>query len=210
MGALSKLDAVNRMLRASGEQPVSTLLTVSGDALMAEQILDEVELEYQLTGQVFNTQEAYLIPDATGQIALASNVLRIDTIDEHSHIEVVPKGSSPQRLFWTMQYTTPKNTYDFSSLSLTQGLHVRQVLKVEFEDSPAAQQFAMVDEASRRYQMITMADNATDGMLRQRSQQSRAIARADDIRQRDVSSFGFRSGLPSYIAKSSRRRWRGG
>jgi len=207
MGALSKLDAVNRMLRASGEQPVNTLLTISGDALMAEQILDEVELEYQITGQVFNTQEKYLIPDSNGEILLSDDILHIDTIGNHRYIEVVPKGSDPAKLFWLQSYDTPKNTFSFSELTLTSGLHVRQVVKVEFEDVPVAQQFAIVDEAARRYQLITMADGTTDGMLRQRSQQSRALARAEDMRQRDVSMFNFKSGLPYYIAKGLRRSW---
>jgi len=205
MAALSKLEAVNRMLRASGEQPVNSLTTVSGDALMAEQILDEVELEYQLTGQVFNTEETYLIPDSNGEIAVGTNILDIDTIDEHAHIFVTQRGN---KLLWLHQYNMPKNTFDFSSLSLTSGLHVRRILRVEFSDMPTTQQFAIVDEASRRYQMITMADNTTDGMLRQRAAQSRALARAADIRQRDASIFNFRSGLPSHIAKSIKRGWR--
>lgn len=204
MAALSKLEAVNRMLRASGEQPVNSLLTISGDALMAEQILDEVELEYQLTGQVFNTQESYLIPDGNGEIAVGNTVLSIDTIDEHQYLAVTQRGS---RLFWLSQYDTPKNTFDFSSLNLTSGLKVRRVFRIEFTDMPTTQQFAIVDEASRRYQMITMADSNTDGMLRQRAAQSRAIARAADIRSRDASIFNFKSGISSYIAKAVRRGW---
>jgi hypothetical protein len=210
MGALSKLDAVNRMLRASGEQAVSTLVTTSGDALLAEQILDELVLEIQITGQVSNTFEMYLTPDAQGEIAISDDVLHIDTVGEHASTSVVPKGQNPTRLYWLTQHgTTLKNTYDFTDLSLTQGLRVRMVLKQAFEDIPVAQQFQITDEAARRYQMLTMADTTTDQMLRQRSQQSRAIARADDMRQRDVSVFGFASGLPASIAKWGRRSWRG-
>jgi hypothetical protein len=205
MAALSKLEAVNRMLRASGEQPVNSLLTISGDALMAEQILDEVELEYQLTGQVFNTEEVYLFPDNNGEIAISESIISIDTIGNHVTIEVTPRGN---KLYWLRQYGRPKNTFDFSELSLSSGLLVRMVLKVEFEDMPTTQQFAVVDEASRRYQMITMADTTTDGMLRQRAAQSRAIARASDIRQRDASIFNFQSGLSAHIAKSIKRGWR--
>ena len=83
------------------------------------------------------------------------------------------------------------------------------VLKQAFTDIPVAQQFAITDEASRRYQMLTMADSTTDQMLRQRSQQSRAISRADDMRQRDVSVFNFASGLSRSIAKWGTRSWRG-
>lgn len=207
MGALSKLDAVNRMLRASGEQPVNTLLTVSGDALLAEQILDEVTLEYQITSQTFNSFEEYIIPDANGEIALPENTIHIDTIDEHAGVKVAPRGN---RLFWYMHYNTPKNTFDFSELSLSQGLKVRRVLKTEFEDMPTPPQFAVADEAARRYQMMTMADTNTDGLLRNRAAQSRALARADDIRQRDASIFTFQSGLANHIARGARRGWRNG
>ncbi len=209
MGALSKLDAVNRMLRASGEQAVSTLVTTSGDALLAEQILDELVIEKQITGQVSNTFEMYLTPDTQGEIAVSDNTLHIDTVGVNADIQVVPKGKTPTRLYWTMYRGEPKNTYDFSELNLDKGLRVRMVVKQEFTDIPVAQQFDITDEASRRYQMLTMADSTTDQMLRQRSQQSRAIARADDMRQRDVSVFGFASGLPTQIAKWGRRSWRG-
>lgn len=209
MGALSKLDAVNRMLRASGEQAVSTLVTTSGDALLAEQILDELVLEVQITGQVVNTFEMKMTPDAQGEIAISDNVLHIDTVGDNADVDVTPMGQSPTRLFWRMYRGEPKNTYDFSELNLTDGLRVRMVLKQEFIDIPVAQQFQITDESARRYQMLTMADTTTDQMLRQRSQQSRAIARADDMRQRDVSVFGFASGLPASIAKWGRRTWRG-
>jgi hypothetical protein len=210
MGALTKLDAVNRMLRASGEQAVSTLSTTSGDALLAEQILDEVILETQITGQIANTFEMRLTPDINGEIAVSDNVLHVDTMDEHANTHIVPSGNNPTLLYWKMEGTTIKNTTDFSSLGLTNGLHVRMVLKQEFLDLPIAIQFQMTDESARRYQMLTMGDTTSDQMLRQRSQQSRAIARADDIRQRDVSVFRFASGLPSRIASWSNRSWRGG
>lgn len=210
MGALSKLDAVNRMLRASGEQAVSTLSTTSGDALLAEQILDEVIIETQLTGQITNTFEMFLSPDINGEIAVSASVLHVDTIAEHKNTHIVPFGNNPTVLYWKMEGTTIKNTTDFTSLNLTNGLHVRMVLKQEFVDVPIALQFQMVDESARRYQMLTMGDTTSDQMLRQRSQQSRAIARADDIRQRDVSVFRFASGLPARIANWSNRSWRGG
>lgn len=209
MAALSKLDAVNRMLRASGEQAVSTLLTTSGEALLAEQILDEMTLEYQLTGQVSNTFEMNLIPDAAGEIAISNEVLHIDTVGEHTNVNVVPKGNNPTRLYWVSYRGEPKNTYAFSELSLPKGLRVRMVVRQAFIDLPAAQQVAIADEAARRYQMLTMADSTTDSMLRQRSMQARAIARADDMRQRDVSIFNFASGLPASIAKWGRRTWKG-
>jgi len=141
---------------------------------------------------------------------VSDDVLHIDTVGDHVNTSIVPKGQSPTRLYWTMQDgTTIKNTYDFTDLGLTDGLRVRMVLKQAFTEIPVAQQFAMTDEAARRYQMLTMADNTTDQMLRQRSQQSRAISRADDMRQRDVSAFNFASGLPQRIAKWGRRNWRG-
>lgn len=209
MGALSKLDAVNRMLRASGEQAVSTLITISGEALLAEQILDEVTLEKQITGTAANTFEAKLVPDANGEITVSNNTLHLDTVGAHANTDVVLKGTNPTRLYWRMQGNVIKNTYDFSSLSLSEGLHVRFVLKQDFAELPVAQQFDITDEAARRYQMLTMGDTTTDGMLRQRAATSRAIARAEDMRTQNPSIFGMASGLPASIAKWSRRTWRG-
>ena len=62
MGALSKLEAVNRILRSAGEFPVNTLASTSNDTLLAEQVLDEQTLYMNMEGNLQNTVYTTMTP----------------------------------------------------------------------------------------------------------------------------------------------------
>ena len=71
MGAISRLEAINHMLEASGESLVADLDGSSGvDTAFAEQILDRYERDYQLRGLSVNQYTVELYPDANGRIFL--------------------------------------------------------------------------------------------------------------------------------------------
>jgi hypothetical protein len=96
MGALSKLDAVNRILRSAGEYPVSTLsVTGSNDVTIAVQTLDETVLFIQLAGLNNNTEVKNMLPDSSGRIVIPDNVISVDTISTDIHRNVVTRGRSP-------------------------------------------------------------------------------------------------------------------
>ena len=83
---LTKLEAVNRILRAARERPVSALgASTENDSLLSEQILDEILLREQMTGLHLNTTEAQFTPDGTtGFVVLPSDTLQVRGWNNHA------------------------------------------------------------------------------------------------------------------------------
>ncbi len=188
-----KLAAVNRVLRAGGENPVSTLTSTSGDALIAEAILDEVNVEQQLPGLTVNSEELDVDPDIDGIISADESWIHVQALETDKLIVV--RG--------TTLYNVTDNTDVF-----TDTLRLRVVIGMDFDDLPVAQRLAIADEAGRRYQMLVNGDPSVDAMLTQIWTQSRARARAQDMRSRGANIFGrWGTGRPWYAAKRTARRW---
>lgn len=182
MGALSKLDAVNRILRASGEYPVSTLsVTGSNDVTLAVQTLDEVALQCQMTGLNCNTVEKDYLPDVNGKIYIPDTTLSIDTVGTDYGRNIVQRGRAPTYLF-----DVDNNTDAFT---VGTPLKVRITVALSFEELPTPEQFEITDTAARMYQMATVGEMAQDKLLQEIAFVSRARSRAADIRSRDVSAF---------------------
>lgn len=199
MPAFTKLMAVNRILRAGGEHPVNTLASTSGDSLMAESLLDEVNYEVQSVGMVCNTEVQELTPNSSGNIQLPDNILHIEVLDSEDNTKMyVQRGTSPILL-----YNVTDQSYTF-----TENVTARLVLGIPFEELPFATQMYIADETAQRYQMITVGDGAMDQMLRAIFIQSRARGRAQDIRSRQLNLFGnMQSKLPFEAAKRTARRY---
>jgi hypothetical protein len=71
MGFITKLQAINQMLLAAGESPVADLLNNSGiDTSVAETILEQASLDFQLRGLANNKMIRKLNPNAQGKIYL--------------------------------------------------------------------------------------------------------------------------------------------
>lgn len=132
MSALtSRLDAVNSILSASGEQPVSSLSASTADVANASAVLDEVSREVQAEGWHFNTdKDVPLTPNGSNEIVLAANVLKVDVDPfQFSDVDPVQRGS---RL-----YDRKNRTYTF-----TRELKGEVVYLLPFEELP---------EQARRY-----------------------------------------------------------
>lgn len=203
MAVWTKLIAVNRMLRAGGENPVNTLASVSGDSLIAEAILDEVNAEYQLRGIAANSENVTLIADGGGKIAIGNEVLHVEQIQDET-------GTSNKFDKWIVQrggflYNVTDNTDTFD---VGEEIRVKKVIGLNYEELPFADQVAIADESARRYQMVVQGDPSVDAMLREIWAQSRARARANNIRVRRPNIFGrWGSRLPYGAAKLTTRPW---
>lgn len=194
MGALSKLEAVNRILRFAGEYPVSSLSSSGlNDTLVAERILDESVLHYQLPGQNFNTVVTTYSPDNTGKIYIPDNTLWVDTNGSDLEKNIVQRGRNPTYLF-----DIDNNTDVF-----TDSLKIKIAIKLEFEDIPTADQFAVTDNAARIYQMTVVGDVNQDSVINEIGMMSRIQARSADMRSRDM---GFTSNLRSYWPQMAAKR----
>ena len=77
--ATTKLQAVNTLLSIIGESPINSLTPpLTGDASLADRVIDEISTEVQGAGWSWNTMIYKQIPlDANGHSTLASNTLAV-------------------------------------------------------------------------------------------------------------------------------------
>lgn len=192
MGALKKLDAVNRILRSAGEYPVSTI-SGSGinDSILAIQTLDEQVMFCCSEGRYFNQTFSTILPDVDGRILVPDTTIAVDATDRSIH--VATRGKTP-----TYLYNITDNTDVF-----TQSIDLMFLVLLDFEELPTAVQFEVCDTASRLYQMATVGEASMDQVLLQQQMHSRAISRAADIRQRDA-NFTYGSSSNPYNARYQR------
>jgi hypothetical protein len=168
----TELNAVNTMLSAIGEPPVTTLDgQTNADAAIAQNILLEINREVQTMGWHYNTQfDVEFQPDTQGLITLPTNVVRIDidprvrsgTPDMVSNLtdnrDITQRGT---RLF-----NKTKNTFVFEK-----NVTVTVIYLLPFVELP---------EAVRRYVTIKAARVFQDRMVG--SQKHHAFTRQDEMR----------------------------
>ena len=95
VAATTELEAINIMMAAIGESPINTLTgTLPADVVMAQSTLTEISKEVQSEGWSFNTEiDVTLTRDASNQIALSQDILRIDpNIHQHPTIDAIQRG----------------------------------------------------------------------------------------------------------------------
>jgi hypothetical protein len=94
---LTELDAVNVMLSAIGEAPVSTLDEGSVlEATIARSVLKDTSHLVQEKSWAFNTEANYpLVPDVNGKITLPLNFVRVrqDKDNDSSDYDLVQRGT---------------------------------------------------------------------------------------------------------------------
>lgn len=138
----SELEAVNVMLSAIGEAPVSSLDDPSlVDAALAQSILEEASVEIQTRGLHCNTEINFpLVPTVDGEIKVPTNCVRIDTTDVSRDIDVTQRGD---RL-----YDRGERSYT----SFTEKLIVDMVLLFGFKELPQHVKRYITVKAARRFQ----------------------------------------------------------
>ena len=77
--AATELPAINQILMACGQAPVTTLDETNPDVAIAYQTLLEVSREVQSEGWSFNKEGHYeMTPDTNDEIVIPNNILQID------------------------------------------------------------------------------------------------------------------------------------
>ena len=138
--------AINTMLTSIGEQPIQNVNDLAGlsDASIAKDILANVSRAIQSRGWIFNTDLDVILKPASsgnnkGQIILAENVLRVDTVNRlrDPDNDIVERGRK--------LYDRQTNTNIFA-----QGteIKVNLIKELPFEDLP---------EPAKRYITIRSA-----------------------------------------------------
>lgn len=138
----TELEAVNQLLDAIGETPVSTLANNGiADAATARRMLHNVSRQVQSMGWHWNTDFALeLVPSIPdGFLIIPANTLKVDTVGVDAQTRVVRRGS---RL-----YSPDNHTYVF-----TKSLKVDLVSLLPFEELPETARNYITLHAARRFQ----------------------------------------------------------
>ena len=90
--AAHELPAINQILMACGQAPVTTLDETNPDVAIAYQTLLEVSREVQSEGWTFNKEAHYAMsPDDNNEILIANNILQIDLSQSNADDKNVQK-----------------------------------------------------------------------------------------------------------------------
>jgi hypothetical protein len=140
MAGTSKLDAINTMLSAIGEAPVSSLSSGLIEAEIAESILNTVDREVQSMGWHFNTElNKSFAQDTNGEIILPADILRADSTLKTDAPNLVQRGLK--------MYDRVNHTF---TVSVDVALDV--VIQLEFDDLPEVAKRYVVLRSTRIFQ----------------------------------------------------------
>jgi len=170
----TELEAVNVMLSALGEAPVSSLNDPTlVDAALAQSILKETSIEIQTRGLHCNTEINYpLVPTVDGEIQVPTNCARIDTTDVSSNIDVTQRG--------TRLYDRVERSYT----SFTGTLYVDMVLLFEFQELPQHIKRYIAVKAARRFQARLVGSDTLAAFTAQDEQEAQIeFERAEAINE---------------------------
>jgi len=135
---LSRLQAINQMLTAHGEQIILVEVEGAGDYANCSAVLDAETTKVLAKGCFFNTdRKVELTPDVDGKIAVADNVLQIDPVDPS--LQIAQRGA--------FLYDLDNQTDVF-----TKPVTVTRILNFPFEQCPFAIQREIVARAAMAYQ----------------------------------------------------------
>ena len=169
----TELDAVNTILSAVGEPPITSLSDPkNADAAIAQNVLTEITREIQTMGWHFNTQyNVSFQPDSSKQIVLAENIVRIDLVDHGIVTQDVNRNTTVTDTRDITQrgdklFDRTNNTYDFETEVVATVIYL-----LDFTELP---------EPARRYANIKAARVFQDRMVG--SQKHHMFSREDETR----------------------------
>tara|TARA_R100000988_G_C3973952_1_gene153013 strand:+ start:155 stop:763 length:609 start_codon:yes stop_codon:yes gene_type:complete len=175
VAATTELECINIMLAAIGEAPINSLVgTLPVDAVIAQRTLTEVNKEVQTEGWSFNQEfNVVFTRDASNQIAIATDILKIDTnVYDHSTLDVIQRGLK--------LYDRKNNTYVFDE-DLT--CHVTYFR--EFDEIPEPARRYMNIKAARIFVDRTVGDDGLRTYTAQDEARARSILMDTDLSNAD-------------------------
>jgi hypothetical protein len=184
---MTRLEAVNRILRGAREHPVSSLGGGGeSDSLIAEQTLDDVLRREQAAGLHVNTIETSFTPDSnnSNRVILPSNTLSVQGWNQHQYRNFYHREISGDIRLFDASETPASDQFDDDAT-----VYVRLVQTLAFDDLPLLQQMSIVDQAAVEYQMAVLGSTSLNKHLQAVAARSRAAARAQDWRTRPNNQF---------------------
>ena len=198
--ATTKLEAVNMMLSAIGEAPVTTISddTIE-DAQMAVTTLDQVLREILSTGWHFNTDYDYVINvDGNSKLPYPTTAFHVDAMD-YEWVDAVARHDGTGMFM----YDRENHTFTWDNRTT---LKCRVVWAFEFEEIPQSFRQWVALRAALRFAKQVMGDEATVQYSAQDEAVAKAYAVQDDARRADHNVL--RDNWTSFNTLRNRSIWR--
>lgn len=184
----TELAAVNQIIGAVGQAPVTTLNQTNPDVAIAYDTLIEVNREVQAEGWSFNTETEYpFTPDTNGEILVPSNILLIDlsNIYENNGYEVVLRGGK--------LYNKINHTFIWEDQ-----VKCDVVWLFDFSDLPTPFRDFVTARAAVQASTKMVGESTVYQMLQQKEAMARANAMEYECNQGNYSFFGMPRGNNFY------------
>ena len=179
----TELSAVNSILGAIGQAPVTSLVYDNPEISFIYNLLRDANVDTQAEGWHFNTEKhVKYTPDTNGNILIANDVLQLDVSEGWTHRihDVVRRNGK--------LYDKIDHTYDFSSLD---SIDLDVVLLVTFENLPIPFRRYITYRASTKAATQLVANPNLVKLLQGQEALARASIMEYECNQGNHSMFGF-------------------
>jgi len=187
--AATELPAINQILMACGQAPVTTLDETNPDVAIAYQTLLEVSREVQSEGWTFNKEDHVAVtPNDDNEIPILSNYLQIDLTqaDAGDKKAVVRNGKLYDKYNHTDKWTDGAVDCDI-------------LWFFDWVDLPRPIQDYITARASTVTSSRIVGDQTQYQILQQKEAYMRAMALEYETNQGDYSFFGEPDGAHPYV-----------
>lgn len=186
---LTEINAINEVLAAVGQAPVTTLDQTNPDVSIIQQTLKTVSREVQSEGWHFNKEyHRPEQPQSDGTIKVPDTYLQIDVNrQDHPELDVVRRDGK----LYDLNNHTDKFTGKIS---------VDIIWYLKWTDLPAPIQDYIIARTAAVVSTRLIGDSTQFQILSQREQAARAIALEYECNQADYTFFGHPQGENYYIS----------
>ena len=194
----TELSAVNSILGAIGQSPITTLNFENPEVAVIYNILKECNIDIQSEGWSFNKEDhVKYVPDSNKNVKLPSNVLQFslhDGLDNKSQRLIIRDGKVYDKVDHTDEFTVD--------------LSLDVIWLQKFEDIPQVFRRYIIYCASSRAAAQLVANPQLVKMLQQKEAYARATCLEYDCNQIDPSYLGLTDDqrYTSYIPLDALRR----
>ena len=191
------LSAVNAILGAIGQSPVTSLNFTNTEISFIYNLLRDANVDLQNEGWHFNTERhVTYTPDANGKIVVGNDILKMDTTDgwiDRTHDVVKRNG---------YLYDKQSHSDDFSGHS--GGIKLDIVRLISYEDLPEVFKRYIIYKASVRAATQLVGNPQLAQLLAQQEALSRAAIMEYECNQGNHTMFG----LPEDSVYTAYQPWR--
>jgi len=187
--AATELPAINQILMACGQAPVTTLDETNPDVAIAYQTLLEVSREVQSEGWTFNKEAHYeMTPNTDNEIIIPTNVLQIDLTQATADDKQVIRRNGK---LYDKEHHTDK--------WLDGAIEVDVLWLFDWVDLPRPIQDYITTRAATITSSRIVGDQTLYQILQQKEAYMRAMALEYETSQGDYSFFGQPDGAHPYV-----------